>query len=292
MGLTLQRLLDEAAAKLSEAGIADALLDARLLLFHVYRMDMARWLLERNRPLGDGPQEEERRLIFCRLVEERAKRIPLQHLTGSQEFMGLEFKVNEQVLIPRQDTETLVELVLKEQKDPQRSVLDLCTGSGCIAVSLAVLGGYREVTASDLSEEALKVARENAERLCGGPDRIEFLCGDLFESIPDGRKFDIIVSNPPYISSRVIRELEPEVRDHEPRMALDGTEDGLYFYRRLASECKRYLNPGGCVYFEIGYDQALAVEELLIEAGFTRIETVKDLPGLDRVVRADAGRNV
>lgn len=287
MDLTLQGLLDDAADQLNNAGVPDALLDARYLLFFVFHLDMTRWLLDRNRVLTDN--DLERAEGYRSLVEKRKQRIPLQHLTGSQEFMGLEFAVNSHVLIPRQDTETLVELVLKDHREKECSVLDMCTGSGCIAVSLAVLGGYREVVGVDISEEALAVAESNAKRLCGEESRISFIKSDLFEALPDGKRFDIIVSNPPYIPSRVIDGLQPEVRDHEPVLALDGTEDGLYFYRKLADECGRFLKPGGCVYFEIGWDQADDVSRLLADAGFVRIVTVKDLPGLDRVVKASAG---
>lgn len=287
MDLTLQGLLDEAAEQLKKAGVPDAALDARLLLFFVFHLDMTRWLLERKRILTEKDREQAEK--YRRLVGLREMRIPLQHLTGSQEFMGLEFMVNSHVLIPRQDTETLVEQVLKDHPDECSTLLDMCTGSGCIAVSLAVLGGYREVVGVDISGDALAVAEHNARRLCKKEGQISFIRSDLFEHLPEGRQFDIIVSNPPYIPSKVIEGLEPEVRDHEPVLALDGTEDGLYFYRRLARECRKFLKPGGSIYFEIGWDQAGDVTSLLADAGFTRIVTVKDLPGLDRVVKATAG---
>ncbi|MBS6644985.1 MAG: peptide chain release factor N(5)-glutamine methyltransferase [Clostridiaceae bacterium] len=285
--MTLQGLLDEAAEQLKKAGVPDAALDARLLLFFVFHLDMTRWLLERKRILTEKDREQAEE--YRRLVGLREMRIPLQHLTGSQEFMGLEFMVNSHVLIPRQDTETLVEQVLKDHPDECSTLLDMCTGSGCIAVSLAVLGGYREVVGVDVSGDALAVAEHNARRLCKKEGQISFIRSDLFEHLPEGRQFDIIVSNPPYIPSKVIEGLEPEVRDHEPVLALDGTEDGLYFYRRLARECRKFLKPGGSIYFEIGWDQAEDVTSLLADAGFTRIVTVKDLPGLDRVVKATAG---
>lgn len=287
MDLTLQGLLDEAAEQLKKAGVPDAALDARLLLFFVFHLDMTRWLLERKRILTEKDREQAEE--YRRLVGLREMRIPLQHLTGSQEFMGLEFMVNSHVLIPRQDTETLVEQVLKDHPDECSTLLDMCTGSGCIAVSLAVLGGYREVVGVDISGDALAVAEHNARRLCKKEGQISFIRSDLFEHLPEGRQFDIIVSNPPYIPSEVIEGLEPEVRDHEPVLALDGTEDGLYFYRRLARECGKFIKPGGSIYFEIGWDQAEDVTRLLADAGFTRIVTVKDLPGLDRVVKATAG---
>ena len=264
-------------------------------------------------------------------LKKRASHIPLQQIIGQQEFMGLSFFVNEHVLIPRQDTETLVELVLNEQKDRNCSILDMCTGSGCIAISLKKLGGYRHVEGADISEEALKVAKKNAEDILGmdrdtelvsvkncadtpeqnwqnlsdsqnkydnfansklsgaldisnSSEIVNFRRTDMFRAFQPSEKFDVIVSNPPYIPSAVIEELEPEVRDHEPRGALDGTADGLYFYRILAEECGKHLTPGGHVYFEIGYDQGAAVKELLDAHGFQDTKVIKDLPGKDRVV--------
>ena len=260
-------------------------------------------------------------------LEKRASRIPLQQILGQQEFMGLTFFVNEHVLIPRQDTETLVELVLNEQKDKNVSILDMCTGSGCIAVSLKKLGGYASVEGADISEEALKVAKRNSEEILENSDvnndavssRTEqiqnctnltnnqnkqdnseermvsevrtvpqtgviFRLSDMFSAFSETERFNVIVSNPPYIPSAVIEELEPEVRDHEPRGALDGTADGLYFYRILAEECAKHLTPGGHVYFEIGYDQGAAVKELLDIHGFKDTRVIQDLTGKDRVV--------
>lgn len=223
-------------------------------------------------------------------LEKRASRIPLQQILGQQEFMGLTFFVNEHVLIPRQDTETLVELVLNEQKDKNVSILDMCTGSGCIAVSLKKLGGYASVEGADISEEALKVAKRNSEEILENSDvnssrtGVIFRLSDMFSAFPETERFNVIVSNPPYIPSAVIEELEPEVRDHEPRGALDGTADGLYFYRILAEECAKHLTPGGHVYFEIGYDQGAAVKELLDIHGFKDTRVIQDLTGKDRVV--------
>ena len=260
-------------------------------------------------------------------LEKRASRVPLQQILGQQEFMGLTFFVNEHVLIPRQDTETLVELVLNEQKDKNVSILDMCTGSGCIAVSLKKLGGYTCVEGADISEEALKVAKRNSEEILENSDvnndavssrteqiqnctnltnnqnkqdnsedsmvsevrtvpqtGVTFRRSDMFSAFPETERFNVIVSNPPYIPSAVIEELEPEVRDHEPRGALDGTADGLYFYRILAEECAKHLTPGGRVYFEIGYDQGAAVKELLDIHGFKDTRVIQDLAGKDRVV--------
>ncbi len=257
--------------------------------------------MDRLRPLSEQDAKVQEQIRTYRgMIAKRASRIPLQQILGSQEFMGLDFFVNEHVLIPRQDTETLVELVLQEQQGPEKKLLDLCTGSGCIAISLAVKGGYRSVTATDLSEEALKVAERNAKmhgfamvsytETQAAPEQAGhpfiFRQGDLFTAMPQSEAgtFDIITSNPPYIPTAVIATLEPEVREHEPMMALDGTGDGLKFYRRIAKEAGAWLKPGGAVYLEIGYDQGKAVSELLSEAGFDKVRVVKDLPGKDRVV--------
>ena len=317
--ITLRQLETEGADALALAGIEEAGLDAHRLLLEAFGLDETHYLLERMRPVtadaetaADGANMSgaagkadmaaaepaadgvcagsSRTARYRGMISRRAARIPLQQILGRQEFMGLSFRVNENVLIPRQDTETLAELVLAEQKDPEKKVLDLCTGSGCIAISLAVKGGFTDVTATDLSAEALAVAEQNAEMLLAGapvPRRyFRLYRGDLFAALPQGSRYDIIVSNPPYIPSAVIGGLQPEVRDHEPRMALDGAEDGLAFYRRIAAEAPEWMNPGGAIYLEIGCDQAEAVSDLLSEAGFEKIEVFKDLPGLDRVVRA------
>ena len=286
--MTMQQLLWQGVQELNKAGVPDPQLDARYLLLEVFHLNLAAFLALKARELGKDEETEGKCREFMRLIEARAGRTPLQHLTGTQEFMGFEFLVNEHVLIPRQDTETLVELVLEEQKDREKRVLDMCTGSGCIAISLALMGGYGRVTALDVSEEALAVAGRNADRLLE-PYKGEFrlVHSNMFEGLGSEDRYDIIVSNPPYIPSLVIEELEPEVRDHEPRMALDGTEDGLKFYRILAAECKDHLNPGGSVYMEIGYDQGQAVKELFADHGYGQVEVRKDMAGLDRVVRAD-----
>ena len=288
--MTLHQLLGEGASSLEKAGDPEAELDARRLLLEAFHLDTVHFLMNRMQHLSRTRDVEAATDCYREMIKKRSRRIPLQHILGSQDFMGLTFKVNEHVLIPRQDTETLTELVLQEQKDRKKKVLDLCTGSGCIAISLGVLGGYEDVTAVDLSAEALKVARENGERLLGRDRTIRFLQGDLFDCV-EGR-FDIITANPPYIATQVIRGLAPEVRDYEPRMALDGDEDGLSFYRRIAAQARGRLNPGGCVYLEIGHDQGRAVRDLLEAAGFENIRIVKDTPGLDRVVYAEGGRNV
>lgn len=285
MSLTLDLLLAEGVKVLAEAGIEEATLDARYLLFEVFHTDMTHFLLDRGRGISEDDQVLDQVKQYRLMIEKRSQRIPLQHITGSREFMGLEFYVNEHVLIPRQDTETLVELILKDYKGRNPVILDMCTGSGCIAISLSKIGEFDDVTAVDLSKEALKVAKRNANVLLG-PGRITLIESDLFQAIELKSRFDIIVSNPPYIPTEIIKELQPEVRNFEPMLALDGREDGLFFYRQLVSEGRRFLNPGGSIYFEIGYDQAESVSALLEDAGFAEIRVVKDAAGLDRVVCA------
>ena len=300
---------------LKNAGIAEADLDAWYLFEQIFGISRAQYFLcARENIAGSTAQKmaaqeqtgnslESKNALDCvelwlkeklsayeNTLEKRASRIPLQQILGQQEFMGLTFFVNEHVLIPRQDTETLVELVLNEQKDKNVSILDMCTGSGCIAVSLKKLGGYACVEGADISEEALKVAKRNSEEILENSDvnssrtGVIFRRSDMFSAFPKTERFNVIVSNPPYIPSAVIEELEPEVRDHEPRGALDGTADGLYFYRILAEECAKHLTPGGHVYFEIGYDQGAAVKELLDIHGFKDTRVIQDLTGKDRVV--------
>ena len=337
---------------LKNAGIVEADLDAWYLFEQSFGISRAQYFLcARENIVGStaqkiAVQEQHRDLLesgnalecaelwlkeklsaYENALKKRADRIPLQQIIGQQEFMGLSFFVNEHVLIPRQDTETLVELVLQEQKDKDISILDMCTGSGCIAVSLKKLGGYAHVEGADISEESLKVAKRNSEEILENNDvnndavssrteqiqnctnltnnqnkqdnseermvfeasklsqaGVTFRHSDMFSNFPETEQFDVIVSNPPYIPSAVIEELEPEVRDHEPRGALDGTADGLYFYRILAEECAKHLTPGGHVYFETGYDQGAAVKELLDIHGFKDTRVIQDLAGKDRVV--------
>ena len=276
----LRALVREAAEKLSRAGIEEAHLDARLLLEYAAGITVQDYMMD---PFQVLPEEKVQ--AYHEAVEKRAARIPLQHITGQQEFMGYPFRVNEHVLIPRQDTETLVECAL-EKLEPEMEVLDLCTGSGCIAASLYLIGKKqgkvfpdRCFDAADISAEALDTARENCRALGA---QVRLIHSDLFERIEGS--YDMIVSNPPYIRRGVIEGLQEEVRLHDPYIALDGHEDGLYFYRRIADEAGRHLKWGGWVLLEIGHDQSKDVSRLLAEAGFTCIQGKKDLAGLDRVV--------
>lgn len=269
---------EQGCRTLQAAGIEEAALDARLLLEAVCGTDRNDLLVHGEQPVA--PEAEEKYLNWIR---QRAEHIPLQQLTGEQGFMGLTFSVNEHVLIPRQDTEILVEEVLKELHDGMR-VLDMCTGSGCILLSLLHYSNDCEGLGVDLSAEALEVAGRNVLKVLT-PEKAEhahFLQSNLFEKVEG--KFEIIVSNPPYIASAEVEKLMPEVRDHEPRMALDGTEDGLYFYRRIIEEAGKHLVSSGMLFFEIGYDQGQAVSELMRTEGYCEVQVVQDYAGLDRVV--------
>ncbi len=276
--MTYRECYEQGCRTLQAAGIEEAALDARLLLEAVCGTDRNDLLVHGEQQVA--PEAEEKYLNWIR---QRAEHIPLQQLTGEQGFMGLTFNVNEHVLIPRQDTEILVEEVLKELHDGMR-VLDMCTGSGCILLSLLHYSNDCEGLGVDLSAEALEVAGRNVLKVLT-PEKAEhahFLQSDLFEKVEG--KFEIIVSNPPYIASAEVEKLMPEVRDHEPRMALDGTEDGLYFYRRIIEEAGKHLVSSGMLFFEIGYDQGQAVSELMRTEGYCEVQVVQDYVGLDRVV--------
>ena len=279
--LTLKQLYKVGTVKLAEEGIEEFSLDAWYLLEYVTGVSKAMYFAEPERAVSE---ENADRYIDC--IRQRAAHIPLQHITGEQEFMGYPFYVNEHVLIPRQDTETLVEEVIQVMR-PKMKILDMCTGSGCIVLSILKMCREKyymtelQGIGADVSEEALKVARENGRRL---EVSVTWIQSDLFAKIPEEEKYDVIVSNPPYIETAGIDTLQEEVRIHDPYIALDGKEDGLYFYRRIISEAGKYLKPQGKLMFEIGCDQAEAVEELMKNASYEQITVKKDLAGLDRVV--------
>ena len=271
--LTLQMIYKEGAETLEHAGIPDAKLDAWYLLEYVTGISRASYFGDPKREVPKEQAESYREVIL-----RRAGHIPLQHITGEQEFMGYTFLVNPDVLIPRQDTETLTEEALKFTK-PGMKVLDMCTGSGCILISLLKSCPGLKGCGCDISEKSLKMARENGRRL---QVEASWIQSDLFEQISE--RFDLIVSNPPYIRTGVIEELQEEVRLHDPWIALDGKKDGLYFYRRIIAESTGYIRDNGAMMFEIGHDQAEDVVRLMEEAGYTQIRVKKDLAGLDRVV--------
>lgn len=276
MEVLVRDIIKKAQNTLEAADIADSQVDSWLLAEFVFGITRVKYYANMQMTV-DGRSAEK----YNELVNQRAGHIPLQHIIGTQEFMGLTFKVNENVLIPRQDTELLVENVVDYFGNDERTVLDMCTGSGCIAVSIDRLSKNSKVTAVDISEKALEVAQEN-NRLNNA--NVTFIQSDLFTNVTG--KYDIIVSNPPYIRTDEIPKLMEEVKSHEPVMALDGMEDGLYFYKKICNEASDYLNDNGKIFFEIGYDQGDDVSEILRQNRFCNIEVLKDLSGNDRVVIA------
>lgn len=281
--LNIQELYRWGVLELKNAGILEAELDAWYLLEYVTGIRKAIYYADPRREIS---LEQEEQYRAC--IQERSQRIPLQHITGEQEFMGLSFYVNEHVLVPRQDTETLVEEALKVVKDGDR-VLDMCTGSGCILLSLLKLTKASDIAGVgvDVSGDALEVAKRNAKSILDiekFPGNIEFIQSDLFQEVPEDQKFDLIISNPPYIPTKVIEGLEDEVKLHDPWIALDGKEDGLHFYKEIIKESTKYISPEGWLMFEIGHDQGEAVKKLMEESGYTKILVKKDLAALDRVV--------
>lgn len=277
--MKISKLIEEGKALLDEQNIDNSLYDTRRLMMEVIDKDLSFILCNPDYEVDDEKAE-----YIKHLLVKRSKHYPLQYILGYQEFFGLRFKVNPAVLIPRSDTEVLVEKAIKcidsDYSGSFPSVLDMCTGSGCIGISIAK-NREVELTIADKSTEALKVATEN---LKSNEVSADIICSDLFSEMVSS--FDIIVSNPPYIRRDVIPTLMPEVKNFEPVMALDGTEDGLYFYRRLAIEGRDYLNNNGHLIMEIGYDQGLDVKNILLENGFKDIEIIKDYAGNDRVVAA------
>lgn len=283
--MTYRQLYEFGAQALAQAGIAEAGLDARLLLEYICHTDRNTLLL-----YGDGERSSLEEQFYREVIARRAARMPLQYITGEQEFMGLSFRVNAHTLIPRQDTEVLVEEAMRYLSDGMR-ILDLCTGSGCILLSLLRYSNRCTGVGIDISPGALAVAKENAARL--GLEAA-FLEGDLFAPLEEyfsgaaeeDRLFDIIISNPPYIETAVIGTLMPEVRAYEPLQALDGREDGLFFYRAILKQAGDYMRKGGWIFFEIGCNQGNAVRALLEEGGFADAAIVQDYAGLDRIAMA------
>lgn len=295
--------------RLKEAGVEEAELDLRLLMQEAFSLDTKDYLLGKRESFCPSEALNSDLSRFFSFLEQRLQRIPLSQILGRQEFFGLSFLVNENVLSPRQDTECIVERILLEEENTSEkplSVLDLCTGSGCIGLTLAKHLPCHKLILLDKSGKALEVAKENYRRLFFNQDdtfkssgrddfteqnkgaSVYFLESDLFDSLPSFMKerdisgFDILVSNPPYIRSSVIPGLDEEVALHEPRIALDGGTDGLDFYRRIAKEGKCFLLPGGRVYLEIGYDQGESVKNIFQKEGYREVEVFKDYEGRDR----------
>jgi release factor glutamine methyltransferase len=282
--VTLVEAINGASKKLSAAGIQDARFDAEVLLRHTLGKDRA-WLLAHMQEAVD----DEHLTIFEQAVNRRVQREPLQYITGKQEFWGLDFMVTRDVLIPRPETELIIETALgiAEKKDKQLTIIDLCTGSGCIAVSLAKELTAARVFATDKSAKALDVARENA-RKHGVADRIRFLEGDLFEPLDEldiQEKVDAIVSNPPYVPSGDLNALQAEVRDYEPSLALIAGPDGTEIHQRILHKGPRFLKPHGALIMEMGIGQAGALVRMIEETNaFNKPHILKDLAGIERVV--------
>ena len=259
---------------LQQADIADAKTDSWLLLAMACKIDHTYYYMHIDEEMSEEQVRE-----FEVLIKKRAERVPLQYITGEQEFMGLTFHVNSNVLIPRQDTETLVEEALKVIK-PGMKVMDMCTGSGCVLISILKNAHDVEGIGYDISKQAINVAKENAKF---NEVPAVFERSDLFEDVVEN-DFDVIVSNPPYIPTDVVATLMPEVSQFEPREALDGKGDGLYFYSKILEQCKNYMKPDGYILFEIGCEQGDAVSTMMRLAGFSEVRVIKDLARNDRVV--------
>ena len=283
--MTYSELYRNGTGVLSRAGIPEAALDARLLLEFITGCDRQKLLTE-----PDESVDHKDEASYGELIAKRAEHIPLQQLTGSCCFMGIDFAVSDKVLIPRQDSECLVEEAMRYVTDGS-DILDMCTGSGCLLLSLMHYKNNCRGVGVDISEDALKIAGRNLEMLrrddgLNGGDAV-FLRGDLYDALSDhDKKFDYIISNPPYIRSDVISTLMPEVRDHEPHIALDGGDDGLDFYRRIISGAPAHLANYGMLFLEIGFDQAEDVSRILTDAGFEDISVIKDYSKKDRVISA------
>lgn len=278
--MTIKELYTEGLKRLREAGISEET-DARILIDYLCHVSMNDILVHGERQINDALSR-----VFLEYIDMRCTHIPLQHLTGEQEFMGLNFRVSPDVLVPRQDTEILVEEVMRDMFDGSR-ILDMCTGSGCILISLLHYSNDCEGVGVDISEKALLVAKENADRI---GVKADFVQSDLFENVSG--KFDIIVSNPPYIRTADLGNLMDEVRLHEPAAALDGGEDGLFFYRKIISAAHEYLRKEGRLYFEIGCDESKKVMELMKESGFADVRMVRDYASLPRVITGRVENNV
>ena len=300
---SLQKIETTGKKLLVEAGVEEeeAALEVRLLLQESFSLNTAGYLLRKQELLCKADREnveaadiEQTEILgkfhsFFENFEKRRRRIPLAQILGRQSFYGLDFFVNEDVLIPRADTECLVDLVLEDYADLAKqagfsslNILDLCTGSGCIGISVAKHLPYQELLLVDLSEKALAVAKKNAEKHLG--ENVTLLQSDLLTGV-QRKKFSLLLSNPPYIVSRVIPGLNREVSEYEPKLALDGGEDGLVFYRRIAKEAKAVLLPGARLYLEIGYDQGESVKDIFQKEGYEAVEVFPDLSGNPRVLR-------
>ena len=273
-----RKLFAKALDLLKSSGIENVEYDIKAILTDTFGLDLNKFILDMDNEFEPDKDLEAK---YLSRIEKRKMHIPLQYIINKQNFYGLDFYVDESVLIPRYDTENIVDRIVKDCKENKcLSVLDLCTGSGCIAVSLKKCG-FEKVYAADISDKALAVAKHNAK--LNNADII-FLQSDLYENFPKEIRFDIIVSNPPYISTDEIARIEKQVRDFEPKLALDGGRDGLDFYKKIINLSKNFLNNKGRLYLEIGYDQSKDVVDLAKKEGYDNIVIIKDLSGRDRGV--------
>lgn len=271
--MTLKELYEKGKEILLAENIPEAEIDAWYLLEHICKINRTQYFIRQTDQVSSDEENK-----YLEVIGLRKTHMPYQYITGKQEFMGISFYVNPSVLIPRQDTEILVEEVIKKLKDGMQ-VLDMCTGSGCIIISLMMQDYVIDGTAVDVSDDALQVAKENA--LIHNKN-IKFIRSDLFERVEG--TYDMIVSNPPYISAKEMTELMREVSEYEPHLALFGKEDGLYFYRKIIEDSKLYLKDKGYLFFEIGYNQAEDVKGYMESHGFSEVTVVKDLASHNRVV--------
>lgn len=298
--MTLKNILNDGIASLNKNKIDNAEFDAREILLNLLDMDLATFLFCEDDDLEINYNTHYISEIinnFDRLISYRSQHFPLQYILGETYFCGIRFNIREGVLIPRFDTEVLVEKVINDNQDKNKYVLDMCTGSGCIALSLAKLGGYKIVACSDISVDALELASENANLIIDNSDvydemnqKVYFIQSDMFDNFDKFRentgidKFDIITINPPYIKTEDLNNLQIEVKQFEPKIALDGDIDGLKYYKKIAESAKDYMNDDGKIYLEIGFDQAKDVMEIFEKSGYRFVELVKDLSGNDRVL--------
>ncbi len=274
------KALAQAKEILNSKGVSNAGLDSLILLAHALSLSKEQIIFNPERQIAEAEEKK-----FFDLINRRAAREPVSHLIGKREFFGEDFLVSRDVLDPRPDSEILIESVLKKFPDREEKlkILELGVGSGCLIVTL--LKTYKNAAGSavDISETALAVAQKNSEKHQTN-SRLKLLKSDLFSALNHEEKFDLIISNPPYIPAADIEELEPEVRIHEPRSALDGGKDGLDFYRRIAAEAKKFLNKSGKIFVEIGFGQENSVSEIFVKNGFSHINSALDLSGVTRVL--------
>ena len=274
--MTVKEALETASRKLKENNIENPINEAKYLLKYLLKKDDVFFITDLNYELTDEEINE-----YEQLVNKRCAHVPFGYITGIKEFMGLDFHVDRETLSPRPETEIIVEYMIEHFKGITLDILEIGVGSGCISISTAKYLENVNILGVDINEKALSIANKNIE-YHNVDDRVKFIRSDIYENVEG--KFDVIISNPPYIRKDIIETLEDDVKKYEPILALDGGEDGLYFYREIIKNASKYLNESGHIIFEIGYDQGEQVKDLLIQNNFTNIEIINDLAGFDRTV--------